>query len=226
MPQLPMGMRPLTMRVDMHSADPPDMPGSAAAGDSAAAATVFQANFARSRHLALKDPEYWRRNGPPKSRVPPSFPRFVGGRKLQPLTNNSEGARSLLHPDPWSTATLDTLVRRHEEGTGHLFATHTIKGHSAILVHPRTAAEQDQDTAESDVSPDVSLEASPWASPRFLTRSQIHLQASRAVREAMPRQAHSLSARAKFGKGVTYSEVFVDEGMVPRRSECRGKYIG
>jgi len=145
MPQLPMGMRPLTMRVDMHSADPPDMPGSAAAGDSAAAATVFQANFARSRHLALKDPEYWRRNGPPKSRVPPSFPRFVGGRKLQPLTNNSEGARSLLHPDPWSTATLDTLVRRHEEGTGHLFATHTIKGHSAILVHPRTAAEQDQD---------------------------------------------------------------------------------
>jgi len=224
MPQLPIGMRPLTMRVDMHSVDPPDMPGSGAMGESAAATTAPQANFGRSRHLALQDPEYWRRNGPPKSKVPPYFPRFVGGRKLQPMTNNSEGARSLLHPDPWSTATLDSLIRRHEEGTGHLFASHTIKGHSAILVQPRVAAEHGQGTAEPDVSPDVSLKANP----RFLTRQQINFEAARALREATPRQAHSLSARAKFGRGTFYTEEAVEADMVPKRADIfpRGKYTG
>mmetsp|Transcript_103210 Transcript_103210/g.205110 ORF Transcript_103210/g.205110 Transcript_103210/m.205110 type:complete len:226 (+) Transcript_103210:59-736(+) len=225
MPELPLGMRPLTMRVDMNSVDSQDMPGLGAAGESATV-EIAPAHFARSRHLALQDPEYWRRNGPPKSKVPPYFPRFVGGRKMQPLTNNSEGARSLLHPDPWSTATLDTLRRRREEGTGHLFGTHTIKGHSAILVHPlhpSRAVEYDQEMAESDVSPDVSL----TISPRFLTRQQINFEASRAVRESMPRrQAFSQSARARFGKGTMYSEAVVDADMVPKRADCRGKYTG
>mmetsp|Transcript_29691 Transcript_29691/g.93705 ORF Transcript_29691/g.93705 Transcript_29691/m.93705 type:complete len:97 (+) Transcript_29691:263-553(+) len=95
--------------------------------------------------------------------------------------------RHIMQPDPWSTSTGHTLLKLKQEGPGHLFATHTVSGHSASLAWPPGVVQHRSE----------SLEDSPlhYATPRGLRTHQIHHEAARAAN----RGSRSMTARVRSG---------------------------
>eukprot|EP00408_Alexandrium_pacificum_P019331 CAMPEP_0171185408 /NCGR_PEP_ID=MMETSP0790-20130122/16286_1 /TAXON_ID=2925 /ORGANISM="Alexandrium catenella, Strain OF101" /LENGTH=235 /DNA_ID=CAMNT_0011650429 /DNA_START=78 /DNA_END=783 /DNA_ORIENTATION=+ len=202
MPATPRISTPSAMRADTLVGVDKGRPAPAKAGVEAVSREAFQ-NFCRTRHFALPESDYWRQNGPPKSKADAYFPRFAGGRNVNAVANNSERMRFILQPDPWSAATGASTRQARKEGLGQLFAVHTSSSHAAQMVWPGAVKTPHSEGQEDDVS--------LHATPRRLAKREIAYEAAKAL----PQRAasSSLTARARFGRGAMLG-AFEDEGRM------------
>lgn len=210
-PGPPLGARPLSLTRPQGAGVVEQL-----GGDSGALSARGEVRYSRTRHYAVR--EEWRHGQTPRAASTANYPRFVGTRKVNPLSNNSERMRTVLQPDPWSASPRSTQVQCKTEGVGTLFATHTSVGHSATLVWPGAMRDLPREGAGRDGD-----DGTAQAVPRGLTKRDILCGAAREWGKKLPRPEET--PRSRFGRGQLRSGE-LEEELVPRPPECRGKYVG
>jgi|AACY02.9.fsa_nt_gi hypothetical protein len=199
-----------------------------------------QRDFSKTRHFALKEPTW---ASPNNSQVfllrkQANYPRFVGGRRPNPLSNNSESLRTILQPDPWSVTQGPTPREKISLAqNGKLFGTCTSFGHSSTLFWPGML--RDPEGEQTDASSWPEEVGGPPPTPRGLTKREVLFEAARTwpgshVHKGTsdsPIEAAQMTPRCRFGKGaVVPADLPAEEQCLkaqsPRPPECRGKYSG